>query len=507
MLAAWTLVAAVAYLYRIDVHSLWLDEVMSLEVAVSSWAEKWRFFQRLPEQHPLYYLLLGQWLELGRSELAVRSFSAVWAVGGGWLVYLLARRLFRRRVAALSVGLLLLSPFWLYYAQEARMYTLLGFLAVASHLLFLRWRHGGGRGSLVGYVAAGVLGSYTHLFFLFVPAAHAIFALWERRDALAGARKEVLAAVGIYAAYVPWAWVILGNMPEGQAWKGARHVVLGLPYTLFRFSVGYSEIVPEAGWKEDVWRLVAEHGLEIAAVTAVFGSLLVAGCAAAARRGREGRFVLVGGIVPVVGMFVLSVVTVVVGERYLVVVFPLFVILLALGVERLLLEADGMRGRVIGGLVVGSALFLSVKSLAGYYTPGEFGKEKWREAADFVAERARAGDAVVFHADHVEAPFRYYYGRTGGAELATSDTAAEGGGREGRRIWLVISHAPADSRCLETVLRFGDRGEVRVESLRSYPEGAGVKVLLLNLPRAETVTERAADAADGLALDLTACAA
>src|SRR5207247_68140 len=60
--------------------SLWLDEVTSADVAGAPWGRVWAFFRSLPEQHPLYYLLLWGWTILGTSEATLRSLSDVLAI-------------------------------------------------------------------------------------------------------------------------------------------------------------------------------------------------------------------------------------------------------------------------------------------------------------------------------------------------------------------------------------------------------------------------------------------
>lgn len=494
-LGVWTLVATAAYFYQIDARSLWLDEVMSLNVAAASWPEMWDFFQTLPEQHPLYYLLLGGWIKLGTHEVALRSLSAVFAVGSGWLSYLLARRLFGRRSAVLTATILLVSPFWLYYAQEARMYTLLGFLGLASHLLFLRWR-GDDRWAAWGYVLVGVLGAYTHLFFLFVPLAHLVIAAEKHRGLAPEVAKQAVATAIIGVAYLPWVWLILTHMPEGQEWKGAEHLLFGLPYMLFRFSVGYAEVIPVAGWKQDLVGLATDHGLVIAGVLFTFGALLVIGTVAAARRGRSGRFVLLSTAVPIVAMYALSTVTVLVGERYQILIFPLFVILLALAIEEFVLDGRGKQS-LVGGALVLLALMFSVQSLVGYYTNDLSAKAEWRGAAGFVANQAEAGDCVLFYADYTDSPFKYYYSRSDGPGLTVADSlrSLSSVDEDAERLWVLVSHAPQESECAETLKAHIESETSNVALHRNFPSGAGIDVFLIQLGT-ESASEDALGVAD-----------
>src|SRR5437879_4630652 len=80
-------------LFHLGRQNLWLDEVTSLDVAQGSWSGALAFFRYLPEQHPLYYLLLRGWLVFGSSEAALRLLSAILAVATVWALYPLVERL------------------------------------------------------------------------------------------------------------------------------------------------------------------------------------------------------------------------------------------------------------------------------------------------------------------------------------------------------------------------------------------------------------------------------
>ena len=117
---------------------LWLDEALTVDVA------------RLPLHEiptalkhdgapPLYYYLLHFWMDLfGQSNDAVRALSGVISVLTLPVAWLCGRR-FGGRVEAWTVLVLLASaPFAVYYATEARMYTLVIFLTGCGFLALQR---------------------------------------------------------------------------------------------------------------------------------------------------------------------------------------------------------------------------------------------------------------------------------------------------------------------------------------------------------------------------------
>lgn len=159
--------AVLRWLY-IGRHSFWYDETFSTLTA------------RLPlsqilsnaaiDVHPPgYYVLLHFWLGLGQSEAIIRSFSAMFSLGAIGLIYGLTRWLFDKSVAALAALLMAILPFQVYFAQEARMYSLVIFLAIALMWVFLyavtthrRWP------AWAGYVIIAVVGLYIHYFMAFL---------------------------------------------------------------------------------------------------------------------------------------------------------------------------------------------------------------------------------------------------------------------------------------------------------------------------------------------------
>lgn len=462
---------AVLVFLRLGHQSLWLDEMMSLTVAREAPPAMKAFFLQFPEQHPLYYLVLRIWLKLGTSEAVLRSFSAVAALLALWPFYELARDLFDRTVARVATLLMATSPFWLYYGQEARMYSLLGLLAVVSSLVFLRWSRRPSRRLAVLYVAVGVAGAYTHFFFLFVPIFHlAYLAVLRRREETPSLALALVLVGAIYAVYAPWGVLILTHMPESQSWKGARTVLFAVPYALLRFSVGYSEFLTNAGWKEHVGRVLRNSVVVLAVGVPVFGVLALAGLRKAVRSGARGIFLLAGLTIPVVLALLASFRIILVGERYFIVAFPFYILLLAIGLRELWRREPRAWRAAAVVVTIGLASVVG-KALYDYYFDPAFGKVQWREAAAYVGRNAAPGDAVVFHAGYVDRVFHYYYRRGGWPELNPLDATA-GNETPPETLWLVRSYVPIDSTgCRRALARRYD-----VESRRFFPKEVGILV-------------------------------
>lgn len=89
---------------------------------------------------PLYFALLDVWvMAVGESVMALRYFSVLAAMLGLAATYALGVRLFDRNVALLAVIILMTLSFYVYFARELRMYSLVVALAALSTLVYLRW--------------------------------------------------------------------------------------------------------------------------------------------------------------------------------------------------------------------------------------------------------------------------------------------------------------------------------------------------------------------------------
>ncbi len=188
------LLATLLRFYNLAGQSLWSDEGNSIALARHSFSE---IAQRTAfDIHPpLYYWLLKLWTILfDDSEIALRSLSALLGVGLVYLIWWLGQRLFNQRVGLIAAFIAALSPFQVYYAQEARMYmllTVLGTLTVVATVLLME---SVGRGTwdvnkdgfyvprftshALFYISVVTAGLYTHYAFLVILVVVNLTVVW-----------------------------------------------------------------------------------------------------------------------------------------------------------------------------------------------------------------------------------------------------------------------------------------------------------------------------------------
>jgi len=160
-------------LFHLDYLSLWNDETFSRYYYQSGLRYMWTEGLQWESSPPLYYMAIGAWMQIfGTGEIGMRSLSVAASLGAIILVYALGREMLSRRQALLAAALFAASATQIYFAQEARPYSLL-LLPVAVTLLmcarYLRGQHS--TWSLAGYATSAVLCIYTHATMVFFVGA------------------------------------------------------------------------------------------------------------------------------------------------------------------------------------------------------------------------------------------------------------------------------------------------------------------------------------------------
>lgn len=459
ILAALLLAALALRSFHLDAESLWLDEAASWRFA-SGPLERALHAERT--NPPLYYVLLHYWIGwFGSSEAAMRSLSIFPSLGSILLVYLLARRLFHNAMPALiAASYLAFSPFHLYYAQEARCFSMLLFFLLLSAWFMMRVDDATNRWSrlalLAGYVVATTLSLYTHFIALFYLASQGIYQLARSRLALKKIACWISGAACSVLLFLPWLLIAMRTAAgTGQA---RRYLLLKVPQTYFSFLFGDTLIpLDEQAVRSVGATMLAYMPVLLIAVLAVLA--LAPGIVRAVRRNpRAAWFLLVMSAAPVGMSLLLSVRTPMFDERYLIGSSPFLYIMIAVGIGFSLLER---RGYVLAGLGALALTVLVAVSLYNYFWNPRFGREQWREAAALLVSKRSPADLVVFEPDYIATPMQYYapvpepvlrlHPAARKQFLDEAGTPLHGGPHH-KRLWLIRSHY-GDDAVLNSVSR------------------------------------------------------
>ncbi len=151
---------------------------------------------------PLYFLALDGWLALGgESEMAARLLSVAGAMLGLAATYAVGSKLFDRWTALIALIVLGTSSFFVYYAREARMYSLLLALAALSMYVYWRWQHEPSRFHSIIYAITMAALLYTHYYGLLIIATQVFHLLFIAPKQIS---RWLLCGGGALALLLPW---------------------------------------------------------------------------------------------------------------------------------------------------------------------------------------------------------------------------------------------------------------------------------------------------------------
>jgi hypothetical protein len=382
------------------------------------------------------------------------------------LLWVAAWRWLGRRPAWLAVLLLALSPLHVYYAQEARMYTLLTFLGLLSSYLLLRWLDSPSpslRSPLAwGYALATAAALHTHYFAFFLMATQALYVLYRWWNQLRSARPvspdvltAILLSLSISVLYLPW-----------------------LPFPLTRYGVDTSYWPGALGLGEVARKLFIAFSLGETLREGVgfqlaigYGLILLSSLISLVRRSRQSKqipynthyvlrfryhdsliFLLLYFLVPVALVLLLTLRTPKFNPRYAMLASPAFILLIAGGLSSLFAHQRsaisdqrsatrdqesgttfhvlrftfsprgtyGYVSRLLAAAALVYILVTSVYSLSNWFAPyrtNQFNKADFRITAQLVRERIRPDETVLLSSGHMFPAWAYYYGWQGWQRL------------------------------------------------------------------------------------------
>jgi hypothetical protein len=387
--------AAALRLYHLDWNSLSSDEAYSWffsmrplgQIVADSMA------LRGDPHPPVYYLVLKPWMALaGISEVALRFPSALAGIVSVALIYRLGRRLFSPRVGLGSGLFAALGAFWVWNAQDARMYMLGGTLALAGAVCLVHGLQHGGMRWWIGYFAFTALACYTHIAGAFLLPFEGLVILVSARYFPRAWRRGLLALAAVGLVYLPYAlnaWRAsdVGSLTRHTPWYGELLRAVTITLSVHRAPLPATGGWVSAGFVGTVFALGALAGREARHAPRGFGRV----------------FTLLFYLIPLAVISLLSLRQSVFEPRALM----FFSAALALGVGAGWARLGAWRPAA--GAIVGVGLIgVQVYGLAHLWRPG-FQKEDWRRAAQYVADHIGPHDVILIHLAYYDVPFRYYF--------------------------------------------------------------------------------------------------
>ena len=381
-------------------NPLWLDEATTNFLAIQPDLVSVVNAAAGDHHAPLHFVTIWFIKFIGSSEFLLRLPSALAGTLTIIAVFFIAKELYDEDAGLIAAALLAVSPFHIYYSQEARMYGMVVLFVSLAVWMFLR---AGRTGKLTDWLLFGgvcTLAFYTHFYSAFIivalVAAYFILRFREFFPQKTGGRKDTgflkiphdlknfacglaisaLLVLPLLGSFISQSGYFVSNSFNwGLEWSA-------IPSMEFYVFSDYSEIL-----------------------AILFFCLMLAGFALIGKR-QPGKMLALAVIffVPVlISMYISSIIPF--NPRYLLYLIVLFLPLVALP----LAWASGKFRPDYGTIgIVTFIILISAVPLAPYYT-GPLQKTDWRTFSKNLVQATEPGDTIVPLPSYMYTPLVYYY--------------------------------------------------------------------------------------------------
>ncbi len=359
-----TLLAAALRFFKLGEWSLWIDEGNTL------WLTEHLSGKRPTDAYPLFFWIERLMVEVaGTSEFALRLMPALLGVASVPLSYLLFRKPAGERTAFWGALLLALSPWHLFWSQNARYYTLLLVWALLLARLAWDWWEDGGEARLAGIVIVGLAGLMTQYTLILAWPALMLYPLLARVMGYARDRRFAWKRIFIFGVALILPLVLaVGRMLAFSD----RFVDIPRHY-------GDNPLVLLGGL---AYRIGLPVGLAVLA-----GIWFGLGSRDRARR-RFVIFLVAVSIAPAL-LAALATMKIIATSYYVFFALPFFMMLAGMAL------AENWESR---RLAITAGLFMAAFYLQGlglYYTVHHGDRIRWKEAVEYVQRHRQPADLVI----------------------------------------------------------------------------------------------------------------
>lgn len=374
-----TILAAAFRFYKLGEWSFWIDEIYSVNHAMFHFGSLDLILDHIPPFRnwvPVSVILTAQALNIwGVSEWSARLASALIGIVSIPVLFFPTRKIFGDWVALIAVLLLTLSPWHIFWSQNARFYASL----LLFYSLALAAFHLGLERNKPGYFVVFYVLSYLAFserlfsFFIFPVIAVYLIALWVFKfEKPAGLNFKNILLIGLP--------ILVGGMIEIYNW----------------IANGESRFFADFGWfflyrNDDPIRLLGNIsfyiGIPLMALALFSGFFLIL------RKDRAGLLITVNAVVPLV-ILVAANPYIFTKDRYVFMILFSWIVLAAVAIQEMFTHASGLhKWLVVGVLVIlladagGDALL--------YYRANHGNRAEWKTAFSIIEEQSEVDDIVV----------------------------------------------------------------------------------------------------------------
>lgn len=398
-------------LHQLSGSSLWNDEGLSLYRARASWGEVLHGsiilrgihpIETIDNHPPLYFILLKAWIALaGSSEFALRFpsvYASILLIPFAWITW---KRLKEPAAAQIAVILLSVSPLYLWYGQEARMYTLLALESAVLLFLLLHTSEDGRLQASTGIAIAGAMLAMllTHYTAFLLLLSLTLWALFHPQRNL---RRMAVLTLLILATSLPLLPFFYQRLLSGPERDYYFVPLSGILIDVLRAS-GFGAFFPY------------DHPLLLPTQWAWVGAMALGAWRLIRNKPSTGLLLLLSFLGPLVLLYGLSHLKPLYQNiRHLFLLTPILYILASAGLAAMI------RHRPLFGILVSILVFAGMLLSDWFYFSRPYPlKDNWRDALGWVSEKATAADLVILQ-DLTLTPLADYYYHGSAPLLLTS---------------------------------------------------------------------------------------
>jgi len=398
---------------------------------------------------PFYTFLLKGWcLAFGTGEIAARSLSFLFGIMAIFTLYELGKQLYGELTGSIAAGLGAISPLWVWYSTETRMYTIwLTFICINS-LFFFYLVKTPSLLYMLGYALSGALVIYTQYIGILILPLHLsyIFFSWKKSKKLVWWLAQSYTLIAIL--FIPWVVAL------ACFYTGFESDKLPLPTFnhLFRILIQlFSGYITDS----TPYRLIEPVlGIIFLAMVLITLTVLIPSILATPKVKAYTKVFLLSPFAIFGGFFIFSFFTSVMEVRNLIFLTP-FVYLLIGNLVSLSWKQKSLQRTMIAGFVLVFCAWATYTQTTDTYNTE---KVNYREAASYVASLAKSGDMIVLDAYFIEPVFNYYYNNPSGDPIVFAPTSTEAHSR-GEEFINERLTPPPNTRIIWVVQSYWERPE------------------------------------------------
>lgn len=360
-------------------QSFWLDEAAQVIESARSLSQQ---LNNAADFHPpLYHLLLHFWMKFGTSEVWIRFLSIIFSLASIYATYSLARLFVKKRYADLAAFFLSLSPFHLWYSQEARPYMLLVALSTLTTLFLLKKKW-------FLYALFLTLSLYTLYFTPFLLLGFLFYILFFELKNITQFLTSTFISLLFFIPYLPkfMEQLAVGTNSQFTGWTNvvSESPWRIVPLTFAKFIFGKGSI--------------SNNLIYAAVILPVFMLFLIS--LIKNWHQKKDRIIMILFFVPFVLSIMISFFIPVVAPQRMIFLLPLFYLILALGIQNFKYHL-----RLFAILLI---ITISMSGILQYYFSPAVQREKWREAITFIETDSKPNSLAIFVFPQPFAPYQWY---------------------------------------------------------------------------------------------------